>query len=327
MVQLIKLGQFFRPDRLKRSGLALVLSVFIMPVFPFGLSADAASWKAGAEMPAIVPTAEAVHINQKIYVLSGSVGHGMRQFFEVYDIAEDGWRSLTPLPSKIQDFASAAMNGRILVTGGRDIDSGEPLSSAWIYAVESAVWVQVSPMPRPVYGHRMVAIDNFVYVFAGAGQREIFAYNIDQGNWDIFADMPVALVGAAATADAKGNLIIAGGAGDDGQDRKTVLSLDIDTKQWTRLPDLPLPVRNASLVSLSDGLHIVGGFDGKAKKSLDLHFTLNNGKWEKSPKLPQARYRMASAVADDTLYIMGGAAGAGFFSWFTGSDRLYILNN
>ena len=317
---------FSASNRLKRSALVLLVSLIVLPFSSLNISALAASWKVGAEMPAVVPTAEAVHINRKIYVLSGSVGHGLRQFFEVYDIAEDGWRSLTPLPSKIQDFASVAMNGRILVTGGRNIDGGgEASSSAWIYAIESAVWVQISPMPSPVYGHRMVAIGNFVYVLAGAGQQDVFAYNIDDGNWEVFTDMPEPLTGAAATADANGNLILAGGTGADGKDRRAVWSLNIASKRWSKLPDLPIPVRSASLVSLPDGLHIVGGFDSKAQKSLDRHFVQIKGVWKKGPALPQARYHMASAVADDRLYIMGGVAGVGFFSWFTGSDRLYIL--
>ena len=80
----------------------------------------AAEWRDVSRLPTAVPHAVAAEMDGKLYVMSGKVGQGLRSFFEQYDLKNDGWRPLTPLPTNISQYAIAAGTGRVFVTGGRD---------------------------------------------------------------------------------------------------------------------------------------------------------------------------------------------------------------
>ena len=77
-------------------------------------------WREGTRLPTAVSHAVAAEMDGKLYVMSGKVGQGLRNFFEQYDLQNDGWRPLTPLPVNISQYAIAAGTGRVFVTGGRE---------------------------------------------------------------------------------------------------------------------------------------------------------------------------------------------------------------
>ena len=81
-------------------------------------TAAIAEWREGTRLPTAVPHAVAAEMDGKLYVMSGKVGQGLRSFFEQYDLQNDGWRPLTPLPVNISQYAIAAGTGRVFVTGG-----------------------------------------------------------------------------------------------------------------------------------------------------------------------------------------------------------------
>ena len=77
-----------------------------------------AEWREGTRLPTAVPHAVAAEMDGKLYVMSGKVGQGLRSFFEQYDLQNDGWRPLTPLPVNISQYAIAAGTGGSLSRGG-----------------------------------------------------------------------------------------------------------------------------------------------------------------------------------------------------------------
>ena len=77
--------------------------------FAFGLPSSpvSAEWQRGAALPTAVPHAVAAEMEGNLFVLSGKVGQGLRSFFEQYDLRNDGWRPLTPMPVAISQFSLA----------------------------------------------------------------------------------------------------------------------------------------------------------------------------------------------------------------------------
>jgi len=293
----------------------ICFTLFVFPAF------GAERWRTVADIPAVLPTAEATVINQQIYVLSGSVGHGLRHFFEVYDPVDDGWRPLTPLPADISDFAVTNIGGRMMVVGGRDRQTGDVSDAVWLYVPFAAVWVELPPLPQAMINHAIISLNDTVYL---AGNNKMWRMVGAQGSWSEVGDLPLKDAAVRMVSDGT-DLFLVGG-----EPQPAIWRYHVAAKKWSRLPALASAAAGGSLVVLgaqSDPqLHYLGGYDVQAQKASPGHYVLKNGKWLKALDLPQGRHRMATAVLDDKLYVIGGAAGDGFFRFFTGSDQLYVYS-
>ena len=277
--------------------------------------AYAGTWKSVSQVPAMLSSASAAVINDQIYVLSGTVGYGLRSFFEVYDPVDDGWRPLPPLPVDIYDFALASSGDRLMVTGGRDRASGKAVKNSWLYISNSALWLEVDPLPVAESGHAMVTVGVDTYII-GTYSNKLMRFDSTKQSWDIIMDLPRPTDTASVTTD--GSFIYV--SADEGQ----IWRYDVEEKQWTALPPLPQAVSSGALLQINGQLHHFGGVDDASEIATEAHWMLNDRKkWQAAPPLPQRLYNMASAVVGDAAYIVGGASGSGFFSHFTGSDYLY----
>lgn len=91
------------------------------------------SWKALAPMPTKRGAAEAVEVNDKIYVIGGATtAPGAKENYinqqtrqnvlgtvEEYDPGRNTWRTRTPMPTPRNHMGAGAVNGKIYVMGGR----------------------------------------------------------------------------------------------------------------------------------------------------------------------------------------------------------------
>jgi N-acetylneuraminic acid mutarotase len=91
------------------------------------------SWKALAPMPTKRGAAEAVEVNDKIYVIGGATtAPGAKENYinqqtrqnvlgtvEEYDPSQNTWRTRTSMPTPRNHMGAGAVNGKIYVIGGR----------------------------------------------------------------------------------------------------------------------------------------------------------------------------------------------------------------
>ncbi len=75
-----------------------------------------------------------------------------------YAVAANIWSTVTKLPSVLVDFPMATLHGRPYVFGGKN--STDLVNN--VYAFDSAhySWTARAPMPRALWQHSVVAIDN-----------------------------------------------------------------------------------------------------------------------------------------------------------------------
>lgn len=292
-----------------------LLNCVVLLFFILTSTASAGQWRTVAPVPAILPSASAITIGDQIYVLSGTVGHGLRQFFEMYDPLDDGWRPLTPLPANVDRFAASKINGRIVVTGGVDRQSGEAVSGAWLYVHESALWIEIVALPEAVSGHSMVEFDGALYLIGGEGKDNFWRLDRELQQWKTLPALPIKTSGAVAASDDDYIYVV------NGAD----LWQWSPDKGWKKQPGLPEAVSNPAVAVMSDGLHVIGGYSKDKKTALASHYVFQKGAWKPLPALPQGRHLMGAAVFNERLYIIGGASAGGFFSFFTGSDNLYVF--
>lgn len=312
---------FLRHRSGTRSGLMLVCAFLLTPV------AALADWREGAPLPSAVPAAVGAQMDGGFYVMSGAVGAGMRSFFELYDLRADGWRPLTPLPVALSRFSIAAGGGRVFVTGGRDTARGGLSRQLWLYMPETALWLQLRPMPKARAGHASFIVNGRLYVLGGIGEnaRQGLIYDIAKAEWrGRMATMPLSLANMAATRIGD-EIILAGGVDARGRDSRAVLAYDTRTDKWRRLAALPEAASGGGLVELDGALHYVGGYSQGGQQVLDGHFRLEGTRWVPQQPMKQGLHQMAYAAFRNRMIIIGGALGGGFYANFTASDRVNIF--
>lgn len=292
------------------------------------LSPASAEWRRGTTLPTAVPHAVAAEMEGKLFVMSGKVGQGLRSFFEQYDLRNDGWRPLTPMPVALSQFAMSAASGRVLVSGGRDNRNAKITDDLWLYAPDTAVWLELGTLPSPRADHVSFFDTNRLFLFGGIGRDAglVQSYNMQTGKWSNWKNpMPVP-VSAAAAARYGDEIIIAGGQDQRGRPVKNVQAFNLKTGTWRELPALPLAVTGGALGVLNDGLHFAGGFSKAKGKVLDSHNRLVGNRWQRQEPMPSGgRHRMAYYADGAQLTLIGGAVGGGFYAAFTASDRVSIF--
>ena len=303
------------------------LRAFLLIFLVSGFHASA-EWRDVSRLPTSVPHAVAAEMGGKLYVMSGKVGQGLRSFFEQYDLKTDGWRPLTPLPVNISQYAIAAGTGRVFVSGGRDNATARLATGLWMYAPDTAIWLELDALPSPRADHVSYFDGQRLFIFGGIGRdaARVQSFNTQTGKWSNWKNpMPVP-VSATAFARRGDEIIFAGGEDGRGRPVKAVQAFNVKTGQWRALPDLPLAVSGGALAVIKNELHFAGGFSPAKGQVLGSHNKLAGQRWQRQGDLPDGgRHRMAYFGNDNLFVLIGGAIGGGFYALFTASDRVSVF--
>lgn len=182
--------------------------------------------------PGITPTV----VGSKIFFISGGEGGfgGSTSTFNanyVYDTASDSWLTATPIPTPVEGYASAVLDGKIyIIGGGTSAQSAQAATSVvQIFDPESNQWSVGTPLPYGVEGGAACATSGLsaperIYVVGG---------NLGYGGWD------PALEGTTY------NQIY-----------------DPTTRSWSMGASLPEPRYSCTLINVNDSLFAIGGVNG-----------------------------------------------------------------
>lgn len=130
---------------------------------------DGAGWTGAAPAPTRRNSAAGGVTGGMFYIAGGRNETGNLAATEVYDPAEDRWRSLQPMPLAQAGCAGAVMGGRLYVFGGEIFSPHSGVfEEAWEYDPEADAWRAMAPMPTPRHGLGAVAVDGRIHVIAGA---------------------------------------------------------------------------------------------------------------------------------------------------------------
>ncbi|KAJ4958327.1 hypothetical protein NE237_025438 [Protea cynaroides] len=185
-------------------------------------------------------------------------------------------------------------------------------------------WEKMAPAPVPRLDGSAVQIKNLLYVFAGYGtidyvHSHVDIYNFSDNKWVGKLDMPKEMAHShlGMVTDGRYVYVVSGQYGPQcrGPTSRTFV-LDTETKQWQRMPPLPVP-RYAPATQLWKGrLHVMGGSkEDRHEPALD-HWSIavEDGKalekeWRTEIPIPRGGPHRACIVADDRLMVIGGQEG------------------
>jgi N-acetylneuraminic acid mutarotase len=171
------------------------------------------------------------------------------------------------MPTGRADFGIAALDGKIYVLGGIN-DKEEPLSTVEVYNPANNDWTSKMSMLIPRSGFATAVYGGKIYVFGG---------NISSG-----------FVGNAEVYDPESN-------------------------SWATVASMPTPRAYLSANVVGDKIYLIGGEKYSSTSPYHVETGINEcydpvtDTWTTRTALPTGVYSFGSAVADNKIYIIGGA--------------------
>jgi N-acetylneuraminic acid mutarotase len=212
-------------------------------------------------------------INNIIYVAGGLMAplyEGGSARVDAYNLATNTWSRVASLPSRvIGPYGASVLNGKLYVAGG--YTSGNPNRNLFEYTPATNSWVRKRPLPASVFANP--------YCEGGA-----------QG-----------VIG--------GKLYIYVPCG-DGYPGGRLLRYNPTTDRYTWLPGPPVEHAQGGAGVINGKFYLASGYGGEATlgrltPSLHVYDPATNA-WTAKAKSPGTRFRVASAVLNGKLFLIGG---------------------
>jgi N-acetylneuraminic acid mutarotase len=218
-------------------------------------------WTDGVPLPAPRAEGTIAAAGGKIFVIGGRIradpqsnhfnDHVDTVRHEVFDPAAGRWRQVADAPTARNSAASAVINEKIYVVGGRQAHQ-QPDGSLRqvnvpdleIYDPHTDRWATGAPMPQAQGGLAAAALDGKLYVFGGeqwVPERKVFAsswlYDPATNRWEALPDLPTPRHGLGASALGNRIHVFGGGTrvgGEAASAAHEVLVVEEDRRQARR---------------------------------------------------------------------------------------------
>lgn len=320
-------------------GLGVVVIVLVAGYAALRLTAPAprpaAAWSAAAPLPgprgesagAVLDTDE----GERLAVVGGLRGLGRTtDAVTLYDPGADAWTRAPALPGPRHHPAAAGLDGRLHVTGGTAsaVDLGAATPQLWAWEPGGEAWEELEPLPRPRWGHRLIAHDGRLYAVGGRPGARVQIYEPEEG-WRLGAPIPEVRDHLGVVAHDE-ELWALGGRDADEELTARVDVYDPARDTWRAGPDLPAPVSAAAVGVVDARIHVVDGEDPATLGGgvLDAHWVLDPavGSWEPGAPSRLPVHGAADGVVGGRLHVAGGATRQGALSVTAWTDEVQVLD-
>lgn len=242
-------------------------------------TAETDTWEAPLRLPVALHHAMAATVDGRLYVIGGETagsgntqgdipagGPGFVSSVYEYDPATGVWSERAPMPTARSGGATAVVDGKIYVAGGRPPHGADFA----VYDPEADAWTVLPELPTQRNHLAAAAIDGLVYVaggrFGGGVGSEMTdaleVYDPAREVWESRAPLLRPRAGLNGIA-ARGCLYAFGGEGNDADPRGMFEDMDVynpATDTWTALEPIPTPVHGVAGAAYLDGwIHLPGG--------------------------------------------------------------------
>ena len=231
-------------------------------------------WTARSPMPTPRSDFGLAVYEHKIFAIGGLYENKFSSANEVYDTLNDTWETMSSMPTARSGIGANTVNGEIYVTGGDNYTGGyvgflNALPTNEVYNISNNSWTTRQPMPYPVYSYACAVLGDKIY-FMGGTNRTIPSkltqiYYTQNDTWSFGADLPTAVLGAAASATgsmAPERIYVVGGVPYvviDVQALSDNQVYDPKTNTWSLAAAMPTARDYLTMANLNDNLFAIGG--------------------------------------------------------------------
>jgi N-acetylneuraminic acid mutarotase len=148
-----------------------------------------------------------------------------------------------------------------------------------------------------------------IYVIGGqtasGTTANVEALDLRLDRWSLRAPKPTAVanVGAALVGD---RIYVPGGYSAAGRVVSLLEVYNPADDTWSRAAALPMPLCAYAIAAYEYGFYVFGGWDGERYLDQVLHYDARADRWQVVGTMGEARGFLASTVADDRIYLLGG---------------------
>jgi N-acetylneuraminic acid mutarotase len=262
-----------------------------------------------------------IAMDGKIYVVGGQdsikTKNGLIAFntMGVYDPILDSWEVKANLNTGRANFATCALNGKILAVGGSRTFYYSPLKSIEEYDPVSDVWTHKTDMPRPRIGPTASLVNDKIYIIGGGdGNYETIAendaYYTLTKTWSTIADIPTPRINPQAVV-LNGKIYVIGGvtgASDGEKSLTTVEEYDPVTDTWTQKAGMKFKRKYFGACAINGKIYVFGGAMGSCAgelSSVEVYDPITDT-WIEGTDMPTSIGCLSVAQVNGKAYITGG---------------------
>ena len=180
-------------------------------------------WREGPNMPRPKAAFTAQVIDKKIFTIGGITTliednkqiQTVLSINEYFDVETGIWYEVNSMPTPREHLASATIDGKIFVFGGRSLTLDSNTDINEVYDSFTNTWSQKASMIIKRGGIAGASLGNKIFVFGGESNEKSFdeteEYNVDTNIWRLIESMPTARHGLTAISISDKILVIGGG--------------------------------------------------------------------------------------------------------------------
>jgi N-acetylneuraminic acid mutarotase len=255
----------------------------------------------------------ATSVGDNIYVIGGFDESGeVLNIVEVYNVNNDSWNSIAPLPEPLHHTASATFDGKIYVIGGFVSREWIPTNKLFIYDPIKDQWSEGKSMPTARGALNALFVNGILYAIGGqdeAGGWNINeAYNPTTNNWSSETRMPTGRHHSASeTNDNK--IYVMGGrivGSSPLVNVNTTEVFDTKTESWNTIKSMPSKRSGIAAAAMDNSLFVFGGEDLTRTFGNNEKYDTENGRWVSLESMPTPRHGLGAVSVDNRIFVIGG---------------------
>jgi len=291
----------------------IVSTILIISLIPLITSpAMAQSWSEGADMITARTDFSASNIGDDIYVIGGlNLSGDTLDVVEVYNVKNNSWKSIAPLPRGLNHPAAASYDGKIYVVGGYISSEWIPSNQLFIYDPIKNQWTEGNPMPTPRGALNALFVNGILYAIGGRDNTKSLnineAYDPLTNNWISKPSMPTARNHAASSTVDNKIYITGGRAGPYALTNVNANEMyDTETEKWTAVEPMPSKRSGTAAAAINNSFFVFGGEDTIKTHANNEEYDTQDGKWITQEPMPTSRHGLAAVSVDDRIFVIGG---------------------
>ena len=207
------------------------------------------------------------------------------------------------LPAKLAYHSSVLYQDKLMVTGGRDGNTGGASDKIHeVQVVHPHTVNTLSQMPEPRQHHCTEIFDDSLLILGGRttgcnqdNLNSVVLYDIKNNVCKQLTPLP-SEVSQMATVRWGDNVVVMGGMDKDGNKLNTVVMYNVKTQQSHRLPSMRYKRCACTAVVVGNNIVVLGGWDGqRSLKSVEV-FNFECYTWQELPEMSQSRHYHSAVV-------------------------------
>lgn len=230
-------------------------------------------WSGLKEKPTPVSEAQAVVIQEKIYIPGGRLADGKpTNGLDVYSFQTDDWETLSPMPKALWGSAVATVEGALFVFGGWD--GGEHSRTVYMYNSVSDQWSEVKSLPTARSYMASTVVEGHILLIGGETAdgpiNNVLVYypSRDKPGGKPFEEgvalpQPRSKAGAVSLA----NITYIFGGTNQNEEKLTDIALVEGQSAWTTIDTATQPTGEfPAVLAVGNFIHVIGGKIGLTDK-------------------------------------------------------------